>query len=187
MHLCLLRCSHHRLLLQITAMRYACLNHTDATACASDTSNWCNYKEDSSQCRLQYDDADFVGMLLWSVTSIACKGSRLAEVVACSMYVAQKDCTAAACEWAEQACYPPWYSGMIDDVNLLADLKKQVNNAASHSAAWQNICRGFWLVESSACEQPASCCSSCRGRVLSASMLAWQLPMFVEAMLYISA
>jgi hypothetical protein len=154
MHLCLLGCSHHRLLLQITAMRYACLNHTDATACASDTSNWCNYNEDSSQCRLQYDDADFVGMLLWSVTSIACKGSRLAEVVACSMYVAQKDCTAAACEWAEQACYPPWYSGMIDDVNLLADFKKQVSNMLHRIAQHGRTYAGWWNIKVWIASQP---------------------------------
>jgi hypothetical protein len=30
-----------RLLLQITAMRYQCLNHTSDAACSNDQGNWC--------------------------------------------------------------------------------------------------------------------------------------------------
>ena len=114
-----------RALLQITAMRYACISHDDLV-CTEDTLNWCSYDETISSCQLRYDDADFIGMLLWSATSIACKGSKMSEIVACSYYVSQVDCTTNSCEWSEQACYPPWYAGMVTMPKMLEKFKTQV-------------------------------------------------------------
>jgi hypothetical protein len=47
-----------RVLLQITAMRYACLALADATACLADPKAWCTWDAGQGGCSLQYDDAE---------------------------------------------------------------------------------------------------------------------------------
>jgi hypothetical protein len=63
-----------RLLLEITAMRYGCVNHTTFSTCAADQSNWCTWHEEARRCGMYYDDADFVHLMLWSGTKVACAG-----------------------------------------------------------------------------------------------------------------
>lgn len=71
-------------LLQITAMRYSCLTHGNEDECMGDVKGWCQWAPERGTCALSFDDADFVGLLLWSSISLACKGSLLADVVKCS-------------------------------------------------------------------------------------------------------
>jgi hypothetical protein len=63
-----------RLLLEITAMRYGCVNHTTFSTCAADQSNWCTWHEEAGRCGMYYDDADFVHLMMWSGTKVACAG-----------------------------------------------------------------------------------------------------------------
>lgn len=65
-----------RLLLEITAMRYGCVNHTTFATCAADQSNWCTWHEEARRCGMYYDDADFVHLMLWSGTKVACNGEQ---------------------------------------------------------------------------------------------------------------
>jgi hypothetical protein len=63
-----------RLLLEITAMRYGCVNHTTFSTCAADQSNWCTWHEEAGCCGMYYDDAEFVHLMMWSGTKVACAG-----------------------------------------------------------------------------------------------------------------
>lgn len=91
----------HRVLLQITAMRYACLAHGAEAECSADVHGWCMWG--AQGCSLYYDDADFVGLLLWSNVSVACNGSLLADVVRCSFELYRSDCNnAPGCMWLQE-------------------------------------------------------------------------------------
>lgn len=131
--------SHHaisvfyRLLLEITAMRYGCLNHTSFATCAADQANWCTWHEDRSRCEMSYADADFVHLLLWSRTKIACKGSKLEQVVTCSYITSDTDCTG-ECAWAEGACYPAWYAPLVNKPQSIQSFKRQVRQAAEQQS-----------------------------------------------------
>lgn len=107
---CSVLCHLHlscRLLLKITAMRYGCLNHTTFDACSADQHNWCTWHDESSNCVLEYADADFVHLLLWSGASIGCQGSKIQQIVQCSYLAASDACkTNGPCMWVEGACYP---------------------------------------------------------------------------------
>lgn len=48
-----LQCCRHllcRLLLEITAMRYGCLRHTEFESCIADQGNWCTWQENTNRC-----------------------------------------------------------------------------------------------------------------------------------------
>jgi len=119
-----------RVLLQITAMRYACLNHTAEPVCSGDQSNWCVWQEDKNdkgRCELYFGDADFVHFLMWSGTKVACADSKVAQVVKCSFDVSAQQCTKSpGCQWTEGACYPEFYGTIITKPKLLAKFKRQV-------------------------------------------------------------
>jgi hypothetical protein len=58
-------------------MRYGCVNHTTFSTCAADQLNWCTWHEEACRCGMYYDDADFVHLMLWSGTKLACAGKQL--------------------------------------------------------------------------------------------------------------
>lgn len=121
-----------RVLLQITAMRYACLKHDTDISCGQDSSNWCTWEADKSSCQMYYYDADFVNFLLWSRTSFACEGSKLDEVVMCSFFVDADTCAAAGCAWSErQQCYPAWFISIVNNSKKLVEFKQKVCSSAT--------------------------------------------------------
>eukprot|EP00879_Flechtneria_rotunda_P003590 GHRR01003825.1.p1 GENE.GHRR01003825.1~~GHRR01003825.1.p1 ORF type:complete len:375 (+),score=89.11 GHRR01003825.1:2544-3668(+) len=153
-------------MLEIAAMHYGCQNHTAYADCAGDQANWCTWHEDSSKCEVSYDDADFVHLLIWSGTKVACKGSQaLQQVVKCSYLTLDSDCNNKGdCTWAEGACYPSWYASLLARPKLLAALKKQVYTG--DPAVWGS-CAGADLYQSYSsicnhnsqdnCEKDANC------------------------------
>ena len=128
-------CVACRLLLQITAMRYACTNHTAESLCSMDQGNWCVWQDEGrqgkGQCLLQFGDADFVHFLMWSGTRLPCAGSKVSQIVQCSFQGSNGDCATANCQWTEGACYPKWYAGILTKPKPLALFKRQVGCASS--------------------------------------------------------
>lgn len=112
-------------------MKYGCLNHTSFASCAVDQANWCTWHEDRSRCEMSYDDADFVHLLLWSRTRIACSNSKLEQLVTCSYITVDTDCTG-QCAWAQGACYPTWYASIVDKPQSIQFFKRQVGCTAWH-------------------------------------------------------
>lgn len=108
-------------------MRYGCVNHTTYESCAGDAADWCIWHESTQRCAMEYDDADFVQLLLWSRTRVACNGSKLADVVDCSFSITEADCNLAPkCGWIEGACYPKSYGPLVNKPKSLALFKGQV-------------------------------------------------------------
>lgn len=110
-------------------MRYMCLNHTNEVVCSGDSPNWCVWsdKDGKGHCELTFGDADFVHFLVWSGTELACKGSKLSEIVQCSFAVSAEGCAKqTGCQWTEGACYSASYAPIITKPKVLAKFKRQV-------------------------------------------------------------
>ncbi|KAI8469247.1 MAG: hypothetical protein J3K34DRAFT_394103 [Monoraphidium minutum] len=51
--------SYERVLMEVTAMRYACLSHATEAECSDDVRGWCWWaEEEGGGCSLHYDDAE---------------------------------------------------------------------------------------------------------------------------------
>ncbi|WIA19952.1 hypothetical protein OEZ85_005834 [Tetradesmus obliquus] len=127
-------------------MRYGCVNHTTFATCAADQSNWCTWHEEARRCGMYYDDADFVHLMLWSGTKVACNSSKVAAIVACSYGSSAKECAGLkGCTWSEGTCYPKFYAPIISKPKTLAAFKRQVHTA--DPAVWGS-CAGTELYRS---------------------------------------
>lgn len=94
---------------------------------------WSEEKGGKGRCELYFGDADFVHLLLWSGTKVACAASKVAHIVACSFGVSAQQCTkTAGCEWTEGACYPSWYGPVLTKPKLLAKFKRQASVGQAH-------------------------------------------------------
>lgn len=87
----------------------------------------CVWHEDTAQCALTFNDADWVHFLLWSGVGLACNDSLVASIVSCSFAVSSEQCSAQpGCAWTEAACYPASYSSVVTKPKMLVKVKKQV-------------------------------------------------------------
>lgn len=118
-------------------MRYNCANASSFDNCAA--SDWCSWTEDEAgggRCQLSYDDADVTHMLMWSGTGIACNGSRLAQLVACTFKADESVCgRETGCTWVEGACYSEYMAPLLTKPKLLEAFKAKVCTGARRPCA----------------------------------------------------
>jgi hypothetical protein len=173
----------------VTAMRYGCLKHTNFDACSADQHSWCTWHDESSSCVLEYANADFVHLLLWSGASIGCQGSKIQQVVLCSYLAASDACkTNAPCTWVEGACYPStqqwWFSNCSLPCNASRILQTSLATIAASPAgtqcapAWTNLpqhCQGGTMVGASIRDDGSNMGFCCIVLALQLGMPLWQL------------